>query len=267
MTANSATDGRVAILGLNATRLTRRASRCHHHFAGVIAGLGFLGGGAGGQTVPAKTAISGDLGFVSASGNTRLTTLSLGDKVVRTDGRWVVSQLAAYIYGETNQKVTANQVRVAGRGDLAFNPRLGVFAGPSFERNTFAGFRRRTDEIAGLKWKAIVAPFDSLSLDGGGVLTQETNVAGSSRSYPSARAAAAYKHSFSSSAYFTQLAEYVPNLQASDERRLNTESAIVAPLSSHVGMKGGYIVRFNSKPPVGFGKTDRVLTTGIQVSF
>ena len=46
-----------------------------------------------------------------------------------------------------------------------------------------------------------------------------------------------------------------------------TESAIVAPLSAHIGIKAAYVVRYDSKPPTSFGTTDRVLTTGIQVSY
>ena len=116
--------------------------------------------------------------------------LASGQDVLQSAVVKVLSQLAAYVRGETKGVESANQLRVAGRSDLAFHPRFGAFAGVSFERNTFAGFRRRFDEIAGVRWKAIVAPFDSLSVDGGGVLTQESDVDGTSKDYPSARLAA-----------------------------------------------------------------------------
>lgn len=236
---------------------------------GVLAALAALAGLSvvGSAQAVAKTSVTGDFGFVSATGNTRLSTLSLGDKVVRTDGRWVFSQLAAYVHGETNNTESANQLRVAGRSDFAFHPRFGAFGGVAFERNAFAGFKRRLDEIAGVSWKAIVAPNDSLSVDGGGVLTQESDVDGSSKNYPSARLAGTYKHTFTKSAYFAQLAEYIPNLQTGGAYRVNTESAIIAPLSAHIGIKASYAVRYDSRPPASFGTTDRVLTTGIQVSY
>lgn len=219
------------------------------------------------QDAKPNTSFTGDVGYVSASGNTNLTTLSIGEKVVHTEGRWTLSQLAAYVYGETNSKESANQLRFAGRADFAFRPRLGVFAGVAYERNTFAGFNSRTDEIAGLLWKAIVAPRDSLHLEAGGAFTQEADVDGTSQSYPSARIAANYKHVFSKTAYFQQLAEYVPNLKTSGAYRVNSESALVAPVSAHFGVKVSYAVRYNSRPPAKFGTTDRVLTTGVQLSF
>jgi putative salt-induced outer membrane protein len=222
---------------------------------------------ANGQATAAKTSVTGDFGFVSATGNTQLSTLSLGDKIVRTDGRLVLSQLAAYVHGQTKGVESANQLRIAGRSDFALHQRVSTFAGATFDRNTFAGFKRRTDELAGLTWKAIVAPFDSMSIDGGGVLTQESDVDGTSKHYPSGRGAAAYKHAFTKSSYFSQLAEYIPNLQTKGAYRVNTESAVVAPLSAHVGIKASYQVRYDSRPPATFGTTDRVLTTGIQISY
>ena len=118
-----------------------------------------------------------------------------------------------------------------------------------------------------MSWKALLLPWDTLSVDGGGVLTQQQNVDGTSKDFPAGRLAAALKHAFSKSSYFLQLAEYIPDLQSTGEYRFNSESSVVAPLSSHVGIKVGYVIRYNSAPPTGFGPTDRVLTSGIQVSF
>lgn len=219
------------------------------------------------QDARSPTTFSGNLGYVSATGNTKLATLSVGEALGHSVRRWAFSQLAAYVYGETDDQESAIQLRLAARADFAFQPRFGVFGGVSFERNRYAGFARRTEFIAGLRWKAIVASADSMGLDAGSVLTRQADVDGSSDTYASARAALAYKHVFSKAAYFQQLAEYVPNLQQSGAYRLNAESVVVAPISTHVGIKINYAVRFNSRPPVSFGSTDRVLTMGVQLSY
>jgi putative salt-induced outer membrane protein YdiY len=246
----------------NPRHVTSFAIRCGGGvFLAAFAARGYA------QATPPKTAFTGDFGFVSATGNTQLNTISLGEKLVRTDGRWTLAQLASFVRGETDRVETANQLRVAGRADAAFHPRLSAFAGVSFERNTFAGIKRRTDEIAGVRWKAIVATRDSMSIDGGGVATQASNVDGTKRHYPSARVAGAYKHVFTKSAYFAQLAEYVPNLQTSGAYRATSESSLVAPLSAHVGIKASYVIQYDSRPPAGFGTTDRLFTTGIQIAY
>lgn len=219
------------------------------------------------QAPAPKTAFTGDLGYVSATGNTSLTTLSIGEKLGHTNGRWALTQLGAYVYGRASGKETAKLLRLAGRADYDFLHRLGVFAGVAHERNTYAGFTGRTDEIAGLRWLAIVAPMDSMSLDAGGVLTQQSNVDGTEQNDPSARVAANYKHLFSKLAYFQQIAEYLPNVKTGGAYRLNGESSLVAPLSAHVGIKVSYNLRYDSTPPATFGTTDRILTTGVQVSY
>jgi len=222
---------------------------------------------AGAQDAKSTTAVTGDIGYVSASGNTRLTTLSVGEKIAHTDGRWVLTQFAAYVLGQANGKQTANQFRLGARADYDFVHRLGAFAGVANERNTFAGFKSRTDEIVGLRWQAIVAPADAMSLDAGGVLTQQSNVDGTSQSDPSARVAASYKHLFSKAAYFQQSVEFVPNLKTGGAYRMNSESALVAPVSAHVGVKMNFTVRYDSRPPATFRSTDKVLTMGVQIAY
>lgn len=215
----------------------------------------------------AVTSFTGDLGFVSASGNTNITTLTVGDKIVHTNGRWMFTQMGTYVNGETDNKQTANQLLVAARADFAFVPRVSVFVGASYERNAFAGFNSRTDEILGVAWQAIVSKDDSARIDVGGVETQESDVDSVMQRYPSARAALSYKHQFSKLAYFHQFVEYIPNLQTSGSYRFNTESALVAPISTHIGIKLSYAIRFDSRPQPTFGTTDRLLTTGVQISY
>ncbi len=233
----------------------------------LVVGLAAFAMLAGAQTAKPTTSFTGDLGYVGASGNTKLTTLSIGDKIVHTDGAWTLTQVGTYVYGETNNVESANQFGLSGRADWAFQPRLGLFGAASYERNTFAGFKRRTDELLGLRWKAVVAPQDSLNLDAGAEFTQQTDVSGTSDSYPAARAAASYKHVFSKLAYFQQLAEYIPDLQSGGGYRVNTESSLVAPISAHVGIKMSFAIKYNSQPPVSFGTTDRLLTAGVQISY
>src|ERR1019366_8991946 len=82
-----------------------------------------------------------------------LTTLTVAEKVVHTTGLWMFTEMGIYVSSETNNKQSANQLRLAGRVDYALDPRLSVFVGATTERNKFAGFERRTDEIAGVAWK------------------------------------------------------------------------------------------------------------------
>jgi putative salt-induced outer membrane protein len=78
---------------------------------------------------------------------------------------------------------------------------------------------------------------------------------------------------FSENAYFFQGVEVLPNLDDSDDYRINSETSIVAPLSSHVAMKASYQVRFDNLPSLNAAgtaplrKSDRIFSTGIQLTF
>lgn len=223
---------------------------------------------AGAQAAP-EWKLSGtvDAGFVSATGNTDVTTISLGNRIGATRGHWTLRQSSAYVYGKTKGVESANHLRAGARAEYAISNRFSAFSSVGYERNAFAGYDRRIDQQLGAQWRAVGTPTDSLLLDAGGLLTQQDNTDGTSDRSPSARGALAYKHVFSAKTFLTQDVEYVPNLEESGAYRLNAETALVAPLASRVNIKLGSVVQYNSRPPANFGTTDRVLTSGLQVSF
>ena len=67
-------------------------------------------------------------------------------------------------------------------------------------------------------------------------------------------------------AYVQQLAEFLPNIETGNDFRLNTETALVAPISRAFAVKVAYTIHFDNLPEPGFKKTDRVLSSGIQVT-
>ena len=211
--------------------------------------------------------VSADFGLVNASGNTRLATINVGDKIVLKARSWTITQQGAYIYGKTNGVSSANLLKAALRADKMFIERVGFFLGSAFERNRFGGFTSHTDQIAGISALAFAQARDTLRLDGGGVHTNEKRVDGETKSFPAARAGMAYKHSFGGTSSFQQTGEYVPNLEETEQYRVNTESILTAKLSTHLGVKLAYLLRYDSRPATGFGKSDRILTTGLQVTY
>ena len=214
-----------------------------------------------------KTAGSIDAGFVSATGNTELTTLSAGNTFSATIASWTFSQSLAYVYGKTSGKESANQLRIGMRTDVAATSKVGAFVAATFERNAYAGFNVRIEELLGVQWKLLADSADALTIDAGGLVTQQENTDGTSVRSPSAREAAAYKHTFKANTFFTQTIEHITKLDEGGAYRVNAESALVAPIAKSISLKLGYVVQFNSRPPVKFGSTDRVFTSGLQISF
>jgi putative salt-induced outer membrane protein len=208
-----------------------------------------------------------DFGYVATTGNTHLATMNFGEKLNFKAKSWSVAQQTAYVYGKTTGVASANQLKSSVRADHTFLRAVGFFVGAAYERNRFAGFTMHIDGITGLTAKVPATSHDTLRFDAGGVLTHETRVDTTYKRFPAARAALQYKHSFGGKSYASQTGEYIPNLQSNGQYRINTESQLVAKMTTHFGVRVSYVVRYDSRPAEGFLKADRILTTGLQVSY
>lgn len=208
-----------------------------------------------------------DLGYVNTAGNTDVTTLNFGEHFSFTTGPWVLAHFATVVEGRSKGEETAAQYKTGARVDRAFSPRLGAYGLGGFERNVFAGIGQRYEEGAGLTAKLVALPRDELSLEGGVSLVQQRSVARLRERFGAGRAAVRFKHAFGAASYLQQDVELLANLQNSEDRRVNTETALVAPISSRIALKASYAIRFDNQPEPGFRKSDRVLTTGVQIVF
>lgn len=216
---------------------------------------------------PVVTKITADLGYVQASGNSVVTTTSIGQKLTQQRGLLGLEQTFNFIYGEQNGAVNTNFLRLSLRADYKLGGLFSAFATGAYDRNTFAGIERRFEENLGLAWQAIGAAQDSLRLEAGFSVTQQKSVDGSINNFPAGRAALAYRRRFSTTTYFLQSAEFIPNFKDTEDYRVNTESAIVAPISARMNLKVAYLIRYDNLPEPTFRPTDRVFTTGIQITF
>jgi len=85
--------------------------------------------------------------------------------------------------------------------------------------------------------------------------------------FTSGRGGLLFKQMLNADAYFQQTGEVLQNLKDGADTRVNSEPALVAPLSARIAFKASYVIRFDNQPQPGFKKTDRYLTSGLQVVF
>lgn len=220
-----------------------------------------------GQDKPKPREFTADVGYVSTTGNTEISALNLGEKLVLRSGRWEHRQGFGSVYASQDRKQTSNLIFTNWRSDWTFRPRLSLFGYVGFDRNEFAGISRRFEEAVGLSAKLVTLPNDQWTVEAGLALNQQRATTGSTLDFSSVRSATTFKHLFSAHAYFLQLVEYLPSLEDGPDYRINSESAIVAPLSEHIAMKAGYVVRFDNLPEAGRRKNDRILTSGLQFNW
>lgn len=216
---------------------------------------------------PVVTKITADIGYVAVSGNTQVTTFNIGEKLTQARGRLSLEQGVALVYSEQADSVITNYLRAHFRGDFKIDKLLAVFTGIAFDRNRFAGIERRFEEQLGITARILGTARDTVRVEGGGTFTQQIGTDGIQQNFPSARGALSWRHAFTAAAYFQQNVEYIPNMKETVDWRVNTESAIVAPLSSKISLKVSHVIRYDNLPQPGFMDTDRLFTSGLQITF
>jgi putative salt-induced outer membrane protein YdiY len=209
-----------------------------------------------------------DAGLVTTSGNTDNTSINVGDKIVGIAGAWTFTQVFAVIYGRNDSVLTSSSWRGSLRGERAVSSRVGIFVLTEFDRDTFAGIASRYTPQFGASVAAVAAPRDTLRAELGATYTWQNAFApDTARTSAGARMALRYVHQFTSKSTISEAIEYLPNLQVGADYRINSETTLTAPISRGLSFKADYAIRYNGLPEPGFKTTDRVLTTGIQVTF
>ena len=209
-----------------------------------------------------------DLGYVDQSGNTETRTFSLGQNLKwKTSPRFTILQQLRAIYGEASDSVIAKSYEADVNGDYRLFSSVGLTVGVGYDKNKFSGIKSRTEESVGLSWQGQTARGDSLRVIGGVLWTQQENTLNVSSDFIAARAGFMLRSPVGKYAYFLQSVEAIPNLETSEDWRMNSESAIVAAFSSRLALKLTYLVRFDNLPEPTFQDTDRLFTAGIQVKY
>lgn len=201
-----------------------------------------------------------NLGLAAASGNTSVTTITAGDELTWKKGDWGFKQVFALIYGKSNGVETANQWGFGLRGDYALAKRWALYLGARYDRNPFAGYDGRWGENVGVIWNALAAPKDKLDLEAGFGLTQQSDTSGVNSSFPNGRLAAIYRHSWKEKTYFQETIEALPDLNDSQNLRVNSLAELIAPVSGSIAMRFSWLVQYDKQPVPGFKTTDQILT-------
>jgi putative salt-induced outer membrane protein len=218
---------------------------------------------------PPELKFTGDIGYVATSGNSSVETLNVGDRFSAKIDDLTLSQTFVLVYGESKGKSVTSLYRGSLRLDKGRkNALLSSFTLLNFERNTFAGLASRWSGVAGLSANLLRQGKDRLVLEGGLSLTRQRGTATSGRDvdFLGGRAASSYTHQFSPKASISLVVEMLPNFRESEDLRINTESTLIAPLTSRIAMKISYVIRYDGLPENSFQTTDRLFTSGIQVS-
>ncbi len=206
---------------------------------------------------------AGELSVVSTNGNSKNTTTSAKNTFNYKWTKAALEFVAGALGASTRNSTTAEQYNASEKVSysLGSSDKNYIFEKAGWDSNRFAGYYHRYDVGAGYGRQILDLVKDKLIGEIGGGYVNEERVAAPRDDFGSGRAYTKYTHILSETAQFSQDGEYLHNFEDSDNYRINTETAIIASLTTHLSLKASYKWNRVGKPPAGIGRDDT--TTGV----
>lgn len=210
---------------------------------------------------------TGEFSIVSANGNSRATTTSAKETF---DYNWTKALLeltGSGLGSSSGHQVTSEQYSAGEKVRHALVGDNFVFEQFRWDKNRFAGIQSQYSASGGVGRTLFTLPKDKLTSELGGGYTFLEHTDATRDDFPSGRAYAKYVHMLSPTASFTQDAEYLHNFNDRKDYRLNTETAVIASLTTHLSLKAAYTWKRVAEPPAGFGKDDTITSVALLVNY
>jgi putative salt-induced outer membrane protein len=214
-----------------------------------------------------------ELSYLSTSGNTTTNSFGGGLDLQYKPAPWTFTLKAAYLRasskppGAMDTETTAETLTGELHAARDLTTRVDLFVGAQYLRNRFAGIRGLVGGDGGAGYKLLLGPVHSLRAEAGIGYTHESQLVGGDRNYASARAALAYKWTFSKTADFTNEFAFLEDLSDSSNWIVNEKAAISAALTSLFSLKASWTLVYDHVPVTGFRNTDTATSLALVAKF
>jgi len=219
------------------------------------------------EATPKSVSLTAGLGYVSSAGNSEVQTLSVTDKLVGRNGKWLLTQDGDALWGTNAGVENAGRYLFGLRGDREVSKRMAIYGLAAWRRNVFGGVSRQFEEGVGLAYHAIVPNPQLLDFEAGVGLLQRRNTLGQDESFSTGRLGAVYRYFFKEKTYFDVQGVYLANFETTDDYEWDSKLSLVAPLSNTFAMKLGYTYHFRNVPPAGIEQWDSTFSAAIQATW
>jgi putative salt-induced outer membrane protein len=216
-----------------------------------------------------------ELSYTGTSGNTDTSSLGGALEVNYKPSPWLVTLKAAYVRASSDSVLTAETFAGSLRASRELTPRLDVFAGALYYRNTFAGIASRYGGEAGAGYKVINEKTLWLRFQAAFGYAHEDPVdtlpaINPALSYATAQAGLDFGWTFSKNATLTEFFSFTDNLDNTNDWYLRSTTAITANLTSIFALKASFTYLYDNKPPFripAYDKTDTITAIGLVAKF
>jgi putative salt-induced outer membrane protein YdiY len=205
--------------------------------------------------------------LVSANGNSKASTTSGKNTFTYNWTKTMLELIGGGLGSKSKGETTAEKYFASEKLSYKLTDRVYTFEKYGWDKDRFAGIRNRHDIQGGLGRELIKAPKDLLIGELGGGYVSEERINTKTNTFGSGRAYTKYTHTISDTSSFSQDAEYLANFDDKDDFRVNTETALLSNLSTHLSLKVSYTWKHVGKPPVGFSRNDTTTSISLVATY
>lgn len=216
---------------------------------------------------PPRVEGTGELSFVTTTGNSSTDTVGLAGGVIYRPSGWVIDSKIAFVRTEADSVVNARSVTASSRLARDLSPKTSLFVQYDFLNSPFAGISQRHTVVAGASYKAVDDKRSTLRLDLGLGAARETPVGMLRTSTGTALVGGGYKGKISDTSEFTEEARIVESLSHGDDWRFDNTAAVTAKLTTRLSLKVSHVTHVVNLPTPGFKKTDTIASAAIVAKF
>jgi putative salt-induced outer membrane protein YdiY len=205
-----------------------------------------------------------DLSLVATAGNSEVMSWALSDKFTYN---WTNQRLTLEAQGlrtsttvrnltndagtvqvDEVSETTAEQYFVGGRFRQRIYLRLFAYTNASWFRNELAGVQNRAQAALGLGYTFFESEKSFLTGELGGSWTDEEQITTLSNNWVGAQAIFDFMYKLTETASFDWDLAILPNLEDSEDLRVNTVAGLTSAISSVFALKVSYTLLFDNKP-------------------
>ncbi len=196
------------------------------------------------------------ISYLGTGGNTDNQSFGTDFAFKRLPRPWGLEGGFGYLVGSQHGDKTAERLHGALKGLRTLRDRWEWFLSGSWGRDRFSGYDSRLALATGVVFKAMATKKNELLFDVGFGWNHDRFLNGNDASYLGGILQLRFTHHWTPSAKFSQRLLFVPNFSEAAAWHGESESALVAALTSKLALKGSFLLRTNARPPAGFKKTD-----------
>lgn len=207
-----------------------------------------------------------ELSLTNTTGNSRLTMFGANDLFNYDWGRTALELKAEAFTSRDHGRTRAEEYDASEKVARKLTGKFYGYERFEWDKNRFDGILDRYKFFLGAGDELLSAEKDKLIGEGGvGFVSEErpdkTNNLVSGRLYGK------YTRALSKTASFSQGVVYLHDFKDATDYHLNTETALVASVASHVSIKASYKWKRAGRPVPGFGKDDTVTGMALVIDY